>query len=172
MEAGLTAINLLMIVIAVLGIGMTAIGLPGNWLILITAIGYGYLDNFVHMSTGVLLGLLGALLLGELAEFAAGTLGAKKEQASRGAMLAGFLGGIAGGIIGTGIVPGLGSIAGAIAGSFAAGYLAEYAATGNRDKAGRVAKSIVIGQALGLLFKLAVAVGMVVLLISKLTWQG
>ena len=172
MDAGLTAINLLVIIIAVLGIGMTAIGLPGNWLILVTAVGYGYLENFEHMSTAVLLWLFGALLIGELAEFVAGSLGAKKEKASSSAIVAAFVGGIAGGIIGTGIMPGLGSIGGAIGGSFAAGYLTEYIATGNREKAGRVAKSIVIGQTLGLIFKLAVAIGMVVFIISKLTWQG
>ncbi|SMC47726.1 DUF456 domain-containing protein [Sporomusa malonica] len=172
MDAGLTALNLLVIVVAVIGIGMTAIGLPGNWLILFTALGYGYLETFVHMNTTALLILLGALLLGELAEFVAGAMGAKKEKASRAAIVSAFIGGIFGGIIGTGIMPGLGSIAGAVGGSFAAGYLAEYAATGDREKAGRVARSIMIGQALGLIFKLAVAIGMVAFIISKLTWAG
>lgn len=172
MEAGLIAINLLVIVIIVVGIGMTAIGLPGNWLIFFTALGYGYMESFVHMSSTVLLIVFGALLTGELVEFAAGSLGAKKENASRLAIIAAFFGGIAGGIIGTGVMPGLGSIAGAIGGSFVAGYLAEYAATGSRERAGRVAKSIMIGQALGMIFKLAIAIGMVVFIISKLTWQG
>ncbi|HWR45462.1 DUF456 domain-containing protein [Sporomusa sp.] len=172
MDAGLTAINLLVIVVTVIGIGLTAIGLPGNWLIFFAALGYGYLEAFVYMNNTVLLILFGALLAGELAEFAAGSLGAKKENASRAAIGAAFVGGIAGGIIGTGVMPGLGSIAGAIGGSFAAGYLAEYAATGSREKAGRVAKSIVVGQALGLIFKLAVAIGMVAFIISKLTWPG
>lgn len=171
MDAGLTVINLLVIMISVVGIGMTAIGLPGNWLILFTALGYGYLEGFVHMSSTVVLLLFGALLIGELVEFLAGALGAKKENASRVAIVSAFIGAIAGGIIGTGIMPGLGSIAGAVAGSFAAGYVAEYAVTGSRERAGRVAKSIMIGQALGLIFKLAIAIGMVVFIISKLTWQ-
>lgn len=172
MDAGLTAINLLVIVVAVVGIGMTAIGLPGNWLIFFTALGYGYMEAFMHMNTTVLLILLGTLLLGELAEFVAGALGAKREQASRAAIVSAFIGGLIGGIAGTGIMPGLGSIAGAVGGSFAAGYLAEYAATGDREKAGRVARSIMIGQTLGLIFKLAVAIGMVAFIISKLTWSG
>ena len=158
MDAGLIAINLLVIAVIAVGIGMTAIGLPGNWLIFFTALGYGYTEGFVHMSSTVLLLLLGALLLGELAEFIAGALGATKENASRMAIGSAFFGGIVGGIAGT------------ITGSFAAGYLAEYAATGNREKAGRVAKSIMIGQALGLIFKLAMAIGMVVLILSKLAW--
>lgn len=170
MDAGLIAINLLVIAVIAVGIGMTAIGLPGNWLIFFTALGYGYTEGFVHMSSTALLLLLGALLLGELAEFIAGALGATKENASRMAIGSAFFGGIVGGIAGTGIMPGLGSIAGAITGSFVAGYLAEYAATGNREKAGRVAKSIMIGQALGLIFKLAMAIGMVVLILSKLAW--
>lgn len=171
MNAGLTVVNLLIIVASVIGIGMTAIGLPGNWLIFFTALGYGYLDNFSHMSSMVLIILFAALVLGEIVEFVAGSLGAKKENASRYAIIAAFIGGIAGGIIGTGIMPGLGSIAGAIGGSFAAGYLAEYLATGSWEKAGRVAKSIVIGQTLALIFKLAIAIGMVVFVISRLTWQ-
>ena len=172
MDAGLTASNLLVIVVTIVGIGLTAIGLPGNWLIFFTALGYGYLENFSHISSTVLLILFGALLSGELAEFVAGSLGATKENASRTAILAAFIGGIAGGIIGTGFMPGLGSIAGALGGSFAAGYVAEYVATGNREKAARVAKSIVIGQALGLIFKLAIAIGMVAFIISQLTWFG
>lgn len=170
LDAGLIAGNLLVIVVTVVGIGLTAIGLPGNWLIFFAALGYGYLESFTHMNTTVLLLLFGSLLIGELAEFVAGSLGAKRENASRAAMAAAFIGGIAGGIIGTGFVPGLGSIAGAIGASFAAGYLAEYASTGNQERATRVAKSIVIGQALGLIFKLAVAIGMVAFIISQLTW--
>lgn len=172
MDAGVTAGNLIIIIISVVSIGLTAIGLPGNWLMVITALGYGYLEGFVHMNSTVLLLLLGAVVAGELAEFVAGSLGAKKENASRSAIIAAFIGGIAGGILGTGIMPGLGSIAGAVCGSFAAGYVAEYLATGNKEKAAKVAKSIVIGQAFGLIFKLAVAIGMLALIISQLTWSG
>lgn len=172
MDAGVTAVNLAVIVVSVVSIGLTAIGLPGNWLIFFTALGYGYLESFVHMNTTVLFMLLGAVVVGELAEFAAGALGAKKEDASRLAIVAAFLGGIAGGIIGTGIMPGLGSIAGAIGSSFACGYIAEFWITGSQEKATRVAKSIVLGQAIGLVFKSAIAVGMVILIISKLTWSG
>lgn len=170
MDVTLTAINLLVIIVVIVGIGITAIGLPGNWVILFTALVYGYFDAFVHINTIVLLILLGALLVGELVEFVAGTLGAQKANASKTAIVTAFIGGITGGIIGTGIMPGLGSIAGAIGGSFVSGYFAEYFTTGNKEKAGRVAKSIVVGQALGLVFKLAVAIGMVVLIISKLAW--
>lgn len=172
MDAGVTAGNLIIILVGIVSIGMTAIGLPGNWLMIIAALGYGYLEGFVHMTSTVLLLLLGAVITGELVEFAAGSLGAKKENASRSAIIAAFIGGIAGGILGTGIMPGLGSIAGAVCGSFAAGYVAEYMATGNKEKAAKVAKSIVIGQALALIFKLAVAIGMLALIISKLTWSG
>ena len=172
MDAGATAGNLIIIVVTVVGIGLTAIGLPGNWLIFITALCYGYLQNFVHINTMILLGLFGAVVIGELVEFVAGSLGAKKENASRSAIIAAFIGGIVGGIIGTGIMPGLGSIAGAVGASFIAGYAAEYWVTGNKEKATRVAKSIIIGQALGLIVKLAIAIGMVVLLISQLSWSG
>ncbi|WP_425058088.1 hypothetical protein SCACP_27360 [Sporomusa carbonis] len=165
-------ISLMVVVILVIGLSMTAIGLPGNWLIFFTAFGYGYYENFIHMNNTVLLTIFGALLAGELAEFIAGTLGAKREKASRSAIVAAFVGGIAGGIFGTGIIPGLGSIAGAVGGSFMAGYLAEYLSTGDRGKAGRVAKGIVIGQVLGIIFKFAVAIGMVALIISRLTWSG
>ncbi len=172
MDAGVTVINIVVIVVTIVSIVLTAIGLPGNWLIFFAALFYGYLESFIHMDSTVLLVLFGAVLTGELAEFVAGSLGAKKENASRTAILAAFIGGIAGGIIGTGIMPGLGSIAGAIGGSFASGYAAEYLVTGNREKATRVAKSIIVGQTLGLLFKLAIAIGMVALIISQLTWSG
>lgn len=172
MDVGLTAGNLLAILVAIVGVFLTAIGLPGNWLIFFTALGYGYLESFIHMNSTVLFILLGAVLAGELTEFVAGSLGAKKENASRKAILAAFIAGIAGGIIGTGIMPGFGSVLGAIGSSFIAGYLAEYAATGSREKAARVARGIVIGQTVGLIAKLAIAIGMVAVIISRVTWTG
>ncbi|SDF31382.1 DUF456 domain-containing protein [Sporomusa acidovorans] len=172
MDAGLTAGNLLVILVALVGVFLTVIGLPGNWLIFFTAISYGFFDSFIHINSTVLFILLGAVLTGEFIEFVAGSLGAKKENASRKAIFAAFIAGIIGGILGTGIMPGVGSILGAVGGSFIAGYVAEYAATGNREKAVRVAQGIVIGQAVGLIVKLAIAIGMVAFIISRLTWTG
>ncbi|BBB92344.1 MAG TPA: DUF456 domain-containing protein [Methylomusa anaerophila] len=172
MEYNLVIINLLTIGVLLMGLILTAIGLPGNVVIFVTALTYGYFEGFSHITYSVLLLILAAFLAGEAIEFVAGSLGAKKGNASRRAVWAAFLGGIAGGIIGTGMAPGIGSLLGAVAGAFASGFAAELSKTGDITKAGQVAKSIVIGQVLGIIAKLAIAFGMVILLISKLVWTG
>lgn len=164
-------LNVIVILLLLGGIGFTLIGLPGNVLIFLTALGYGYLEGFVHMNYQTLLLLLAALILGELVESFAGAVGAKKEKASFRAIIAAFFGGIIGGIIGTGILPVVGSIGGAILGGFAGSYLAEYTKHQDLDKAGRVAQSVIKAQLIGLVIKFAIAITMIIYILVHLPWR-
>ncbi|GBG55531.1 hypothetical protein SPFL3102_03271 [Sporomusaceae bacterium FL31] len=171
MEYSFLLVNLVVILMLFVGVSFTLIGMPGNLLIFITAVAYAYFGDFAHINVTMLLILLGALICGEIVESVAGALGAKKEQASKRAIAAAFFGSIIGGIIGTGILPVIGSIAGAICGGFSGSYLAEYTKSKDSMQASRVAHSVIKGQIIGLIVKFAIAITMVIYVLSKMPWQ-
>ncbi len=170
MAIGAVLLNLVLIVVLFFACLITLIGLPGNWLILFLAVGYGFLQDFATMSLQLLLLLFGLLLFGELVEFAAGALGAKKQKASWAAMIAATVGGVLGALAGTALLPVIGSLVGAFAGAFAASYGAEYFVTGNRQQSGKVARSVFFAQVAAMVVKTAVAIAMVVTIIGHMVW--
>lgn len=170
MDYSIIVVNLIIIVILLAGIGLTCFALPGNLLIFLTALGYGFFDRFLHFDYTFLALLFGALLLGEVVEFAASALGAKKENASTRAVVAAFAGAVLGGILGSAIFPFIGTIVGAILLSFGLSYWAEYTKTGDAAKSAKVAKSVAVGLIVGTIFKITVAVGMVIAVIGRLPW--
>jgi hypothetical protein len=170
MEMGLLLANVGLMIIILLGAGVTLIGLPGNLLIFLSALGYGYWEHFTHLNSTFLLLLFGIFVLGEVVEFLAGALGAKREHGSGQAVAAAIFGAVLGGIAGTGLLPLVGTILGAMLGAFIASFLAEFAHSGDVEKSRRVAVSVAIGQITGMLFKLVVALGMAAAVALKLPW--
>lgn len=171
MDIGGWMLNIVMLVILLGGFLLTVIGLPGNWLIFFTALGYGFYYDFTGFTVNLVLLLLGLLLVGEIVEFIAGALGARKQKASTLATVAAFIGGITGAVAGTAVLPIIGSLLGAFAGAFGASYLAEYLITGNRDQSHRVAKSVLIGQVAGMVVKMAIAIAMAITIAVHLIWN-
>jgi uncharacterized protein YqgC (DUF456 family) len=170
MEFGLIAANIVLILVLVAGVVLTLLTLPGNLVIVLAAVGYGFFEGFVRFDGMFLLALGGLFVLGEAAEFAAGMLGAKRQKASGWAVAAAFAGGVAGALLGTAVMPLLGTVAGAVAGAFALSYAAEYGKKGDRAQAARVARGAAAGLLAGTLFKLAVGVGMVATIVLRLAW--
>jgi Uncharacterized protein conserved in bacteria len=166
----LIAANLVIIVALIAGVGLTLLALPGNFVILLAALSYGFFEGFVRFNAAFLLALGGAFLVGEAGELVAGMLGARRRNASRPAITAALVGGIAGALLGSVVMPVLGTLAGAAGGAFALSYAAEYGKTGNREQAARVARSVAAGLVVGTLFKLAVAVSMAVAIAARLPW--
>lgn len=164
------AVNVIASIVFLVGIGLTLINLPGNILILLLALGYAVYDGFVHITFQTLFIVFALFIAGELAEFIAGAVGAKKEKASVRAMMAAVIGAIIGGIIGTGLLPVIGSVLGAMAGAYGASYAAEYSKVGDAEHARRVGISVMKGQAVGMIFKIVMAVGMAALIIVKMPW--
>lgn len=164
-------INIIVSVILVSGAMMTMVGLPGNMLIVLTGLVYGYYNDFQQVGYFVL-GVVGGLFIfSEVLEFLAGTLGAKKEKASKRAIIAAFFGTFAGGIGGTLILPIIGSIAGALVGAFLSAALAEYTKEKDEEQAKRVAIGVLKGQIFGMIVKTTAAVAMVVILMYQLQWH-
>ncbi|SFL79958.1 hypothetical protein SAMN04490355_101880 [Pelosinus propionicus DSM 13327] len=171
MEYAGLIISILSVLLILTGVVMTIIGLPGNVLILLTGLAYGYYDQFDRVDYAILVVVFGIFIIGEVIEFAAGMIGAKKEKASKRAMLAPFIGTIVGGIWGTALLPIIGSLLGALVGAFIVTILAEYSKTKDLTQAKKVAKSMAKGQVLGIIIKSATAISMAILLIYQLKWQ-
>lgn len=161
-------INTLIVIGVLVGIGLTLINLPGNFVILLIALGCGIFDGFVSMSVQTLLFIFILFFIGELAEFIAGFLGAKRQKASIRAVIAAIIGAIIGGALGTGLFPVIGSVIGAMGGAFVASYAAEFSKAGDADHARMVGVSIMKGQAIGMIVKIIMAIGMSALVIVKM----
>jgi len=110
---------LLLIVVLLIGWGLTVVGMPGNWLMVAAAALYAWLlgDSSLALGWGVVAALAVLAAAGELLELLAGSLGVAKLGGSRrGAALA-LLGSLIGGIAGLFIglpVPLIGSVLAAI----------------------------------------------------------
>lgn len=112
---------------------LTLFGLPGNWLIVVTALAYSYFlppeygPTFGWGTIALLVALAG---LGEVLEFIAGAAGLARGGSKRGAVFA-VLGAMFGGVLGTILIPipfigtlllaSLGAMGGAILGELAKG---------------------------------------------------
>lgn len=171
MDIGGWFLNLVMLVLLLAGFLLTVISLPGNWLIFFAALAYGFFYDFSGFTVQLVILLFGLLLAGELVEFIAGALGARKQKASTLATVAAFVGGIAGAVAGTAVLPVVGSLLGAFGGAFGASYLAEYLITGNRSQSHRVAKGVLIGQVAGMVVKMAIAIAMAITIAVNLIWM-
>lgn len=170
MEFSLVLINIGLIVVVLLGAGATLVGLPGNLMIFLAALGYGYWEHFIHVNSTFLLILFGIFVVGETAEFLAAALGAKRANASGPAVAAAIIGAIVGGIMGTGLLPLVGTVLGAMLGALGASFLVEFIKSGDVAKSKHVAINVAIGQITGMLFKLAVAIGMAAAIMLQLPW--
>lgn len=171
MESTVMIANIVFILAILAGVIMTIIGMPGNLIILLAGILYGYYDHFDKMDYAVLVIVLGIFVIAEIIEFIAGLVGAKKEKASKRAMFATFIGTIIGGIWGTAILPVIGSLLGALFGAFIATALAEYSKTKDLDQAKRVGKSVLKGQIIAIVIKSTAAVSMAIILLYQVNWH-
>lgn len=171
MEYAGLVIHIVFVFILLGGIIMTIVGLPGNIIILLAGLGYGFYEHFENINYAVLVIVFGIFIVAEIVEFIAGLVGAGKEKASKRAMIAPFLGTIIGAIWGTALLPVIGSLLGALLGAFIVTFLAEYSKTKDSVQAGRVAKGVIKGQVLAILVKTVAAVGMSSLLLYQLKWQ-
>lgn len=111
---------LLLVIVNGLWLGTVLLGLPGNWLIVMTTSVFAWWkwDQGVF-SAWTLIAIALLALIGEVIEFFAGMVGARKSGASWTASLVGVVGAIVGGLVGTVVfpVPLLGTILGTCLGA-------------------------------------------------------
>jgi len=136
---------------------LVLLGLPGNWLMVISTCLFAWWKwNEQIFSGWTLVAIVSLALLGELIEFLAGMTGAKGSGASwRGSTMAVF-GAILGALVGTFVIPilFLGSVLGASVGAGLAVWATEISRGVRADQSLRRAVGAGIGQIIGTASKL------------------
>ncbi len=145
---------------------LTLLDLPGNSLLLATALLLAWLLDGFPAALPQLGLLLAVYLAGELWEFLVSFFGLKAQGKLpwTGVLLI-ALGGYLGTGLGTLVLPLLGSFLGGLAGAFLGAYLYEYGASGRRAQARSLAWTAAKLRCLALLGKVAAALLLAILLV-------
>ncbi len=145
---------------------VTALGLPGNWLMIGGAValtwwqwkpGAPWGEQMFHPAT--LIAVVVLALIGELIEFLAGALGSRQAGGSVWGSLAATVGGIAGAIVGTivfgavAVPPPISTILGAVIGAFGGSAIVELMIGRKRDHAFKVGQGAALGHITGVISK-------------------
>jgi len=153
------------------GIGLTAFRLPGTWLVVATALGHAWWSDWARPGMLVLGMLIGAAVIGELAELLFSVLTARRVGGSRQAAWGGLIGGFLGMFFLTFIpIPIVGSMIGAVLGCFTGATIGEIHARREFGQGTRVGIFSALGFVLGTATKLAIAMAMAGLLVTSLIW--
>lgn len=160
-------VAVLFVLIGIACLWLVVLGLPGSWILIGTAILIEALNGFwlpepaQTFSWKVLLFCVLAGVVGEILEFFAGLLGAKRSGSSKRGMVGALIGGIVGGIMGTGIpIPIIGTLIGAALGTFGGAILGEIS---DKNEKRTVRESVkpalgaTVGSILGTLAKIPIA---------------
>jgi uncharacterized protein YqgC (DUF456 family) len=161
------AIIAILLLVSLIGVVLTAVRLPGTWLILIAAGVYGWTTEWRRVTVLVLLLLAGVAVIGELIEFFASMVTVRKAGASRQAAWGALLGGFAGMFIFTIPVPIIGTIIGAVLGCFCGALIGETMAQKKLSESTRVGYFSALGFVLGMAAKVAIALTMTVILTTS-----
>ncbi|GIW98255.1 MAG: hypothetical protein KatS3mg111_1588 [Pirellulaceae bacterium] len=158
------------------------IGVPGNWLIAgVSAACYLVVppDWRLHVDLWVVLWCVGWAALGELIEFLAGAIGAKRAGGSRRSTVLAVIGSMAGGVIGLLLggavpVPIVGSLLGAVlmggAGAFAGALLGERWAGKDWNASIQVGSAAFWGRLLGTVGKVVCGTAIAVATAMAILW--
>jgi uncharacterized protein YqgC (DUF456 family) len=125
---------------------LNALGLPGNWVLLVLTIGYAFLTHFERVGWGMLGVMAGLAGLAEILEFVVGLAWTAKRGVTRRGTLGAFLGGLLGAILMAEVLIPLGAMLGAFGGTFAGAYLLEYSGERKRDAALRAGRAAFVGR--------------------------
>lgn len=135
---------------------LVPLGLPGTWVMIAAALGYGYLTG-IEIGLVTLIGVFALAVVGEIIEFTLAARYTRKYGGSRRAGWGAIVGGIIGAIVGV-PVPIIGSVIGAFAGAFLGALVAERTRGADTGAATRVATGALLGRAAAVAAKSAIGV--------------
>lgn len=151
--------TLLIFAVALVGLFLTAIGLPGTWLLLAVASIAKMLSPDIAIAWWAIWTGFALAFTAEGIELLLATSYARKYGGSKRAGWGALIGGLFGAFAGIPI-PLVGPLVGAVAGTFIGALVAEYSATGMQGDAGRVAWGAMLGRVLAAVVK--VGIGLVI----------
>ncbi len=147
----------------------TALGLPGNWILVGVAVIIALVSRFSTMTWGYLLLSVGRATLGEVIESTLGAVVVVRRGGTWWGVAGSVLGGFAGVILGAGVAPPFGSVVFGFIGAFLGAVLGEFAKQRQLEPAMRIGFWSFVGRMLAVAAKLSV--GCVVLwIIIATTW--
>ena len=102
-------------------VAMTALRLPGTWVIVVAALGYGWWANWERVGLWIILTLTGLALVAEVIEWLTTGIAARRAGATRQALWGGIIGGLLGTFFLSFVVPipFVGAVVGALLGCLA-----------------------------------------------------
>jgi uncharacterized protein YqgC (DUF456 family) len=153
--------SIVLVILNTAWLGLVVFGLPGNWLIVISTCLFAWwrMDNNVF-SVYTLVAIVVLAVLGELAEFTAGMMGARKSGASWRGSVAALFGAVAGAIVGTFMIPVLflGTLIGACLGAGLCVWGMEVSRGERTEHSLRYAVSAGLGEFFGIISKFALGI--------------
>lgn len=161
--------TLLLFAVAFVGLFLTAVGLPGTWILLAVATIAKLVSPDMALAWWPIWTGFALAFLAEGIEFMLGTTYARKYGGSKRAGWGALLGGLLGAFAGVPI-PLVGPLVGAVAGTFVGALVAELSVTGMQGDAGRVAWGAMLGRVLATVVKVGIGLVIAVLILfSALT---
>ncbi len=162
----------LLILACLVGVAMTAIRLPGTWLIVASAAGYAWSEEWARTSLTLLGILFGIALLGEGIEILASVVAARRAGGSRKAAWGGMLGGILGMIFLSFMIPIpiVGTMIGVLVGCFSGAALVEVYVRRDMSHGTKVGFFAAMGFVFGSVAKVVVALAMSGILLGAVIW--
>jgi len=147
----------------------TAIGLPGNWILVGVVAIVALAGGFDIITWPYLLLCLGLAGVGELVESVLGAVVVAGRGGTRWGVIGSIIGGIAGALLGAGFIPPLGSVLLGFVGAFAGAVAGELIKAPNVEQAMRVGFWAFVGRVLAMMVKVAAGIGILWILIAE-TW--
>jgi uncharacterized protein YqgC (DUF456 family) len=144
-----------MVVLNVAWLFCTLMGLPGNWLMIGTALLLMWITDSAALSWWTIGAVIGVAVVGEIIELIAGASGSKKAGGTRWGAAGALGGGIGGALFGTVLipVPVIGTIAGAVIGAFAGSAALELMSGRPHAQALRAGRGAAVGHFIGTMTK-------------------
>jgi uncharacterized protein YqgC (DUF456 family) len=152
-----------------IAVPLSAIRMPGNWLIVGLVILSGWLSQWHRFGYWLPITLVVLAILGEVFENLSSAAMAKRAGASKRAMWGGLIGGFVGLFLFTIPLPLIGSTIGALIGCFAGALIAELSVQDSWRQGTRVGTMSVVGFVLGVVAKMMLCFVMCALVVGVLT---
>ncbi|MCZ6795269.1 MAG: DUF456 domain-containing protein [Planctomycetota bacterium] len=147
----------LLVVLNLLWLFLVVVGLPGTWLMVLSAVGLNWWkDEYEMFDSGTLIAITALAVIGEVLEFISGMVGSKKAGGSGWGSFGALAGGVVGGIFGTVFIPILivGSIVGVCLGAFLGAALLERLTGRSLNESVRSGQGAAVGRFVGIGVKL------------------
>lgn len=162
------ALDLILFAVSLAGVLLTLVGIGGQVVPAVIALGYRYWAVDPRFPTWVPWTLLALAALAEGIEAVAGLWGARRFGAGKKGMLGAFVGGLLGAAVGAAALPPIGALFGVFLGSFAGTAFAEVAWAGRTTDEGiRAGIGALLGKAVAVAFKWSTGL----LLLAVLAWR-